>query len=389
MVKQAVKTIFICSVLCLFFLKVPFLHAETGGKPGENEVFAIGSGAIVSGNLARAKERAVSDALMKGVENYLVHRLGKQGAANNFQRLVEEIIPNAGEDIENFQVLTGDQIGAEWKVLVRLRINDKVLNERLRQAGIVFLEGPPVKLLFLVSEARERKIFYWWRDPETRSALSPMELALHGLFQERGFSPVNRLLSVPEAQYTEDMLSADLPDSGIMKWGTLLSADVVIYGRAEIFEERAVSVSLEAFDVSRGARICQDTLSEPVMEGPEGREEIIETINRAVKVLAAKLAPTIIRAGAFDQERINRVEIIMKGLTDFRQFRLLRDFLRRDVKGVKTVRQSRIRKDSISIAIEFTGDKYDLLDRVLNHESLPLELNLQRTEEGEILLTVL
>jgi hypothetical protein len=388
-VKKSIKTISIFFLLCLFLTDVPFLYAETGGKPSENEVFAIGTGVIVSGNLARAKESAVSQALMRGVENYLVRRLGKQGVANNFQRLVQEIIPKAEEDIENFHILAEDQIGAQWKVLVRLRINDKVLNERLRQAGIIFTEGPPLKLLFLVSETRGGNASRWWRDPETRSALSPTERALHSLFQERGFRPINRLLSVPEAEYTEDMLSSGLQDIGILKWGTLFSADVVIYGQSEVIEEKEVSISLEAFDVSQGARICQDILSEPVMEGPQGRERIIETIDRAVRLLAARLTPTIIRVRAFDQEMINRFEITVKGLNSFKQFRLLRDFLRRDVTGVKSVRQTRIRKDSISIAIEFTGDKYELLDRVLNHENLPWELNFHQTGEGEILLTVL
>ena len=387
--KKPVNVIFIFCLLCVFLWQVPFLHAENEGKSSENEVFAIGTGVIVGGNLALAKESAVSQALVRGVENYLVLRLGKQGVTNNFQRLIQEIIPRAEKDIENFHILAEEQIGAKWKVLVRLRINDKILNERLRKAGIVFTEGPPLKLLFLVSETRGGNVSYWWGDPETRPALGPTELALHSLFQERGFRPINRVLSVPEAEYSEDMLSAVLQDTGVLKWGALFSADVVIYGQAEIIDEKEVAISLEAFDVSQGVRICQDMLSEPVMEGPEGMESIFETIDRAVKLLAARLTPTIIRAGAIDQEMINRVEITIKGLNSFKQFRLLRDFLRRDVTGIKSVRQTRIRKDSLSIAIEFAGDKYELLDRVLNHEKLPLEINIQQTGEEEILLNVL
>ena len=367
MAKQACKTISICCLLHLFFLGVPFLHPETEGKPSENEVFAIGTGVIVSGNLARAKENAISQALMKGVEIYLVRRLGSQGVANNFQRLIQEIIPKAEEDIENFHILAEDQIGAKWKVLVRLRINDKVLDERLRQSGIVFTEGPPVKLLFLVSETRGESVSYWWRDPEIRSSLSPTELALHNVFQERGFNPVNRVLSVPEAEYTEHMRSPELQDVDVLRWGTLFSAGVVIYGQAEVIEEKEVSISLEAFDVSQGKRICQDILSEPVLEGPEGRERIIETLERAVKLLAARLTPTIIRSSAADQEMISRVEITLKGLSSYKQFRLFRDFLRRDVTGVKSVRQTRVRKDSMSIAVEFKGDKYELKVSIMSN----------------------
>jgi len=56
--------------------------------------------------------------------------------------------------------------------------------------------------------------------------------------------------------------------------------------------------------------------------------------------------------------------------------------------GVKSVRQIRVRKNSISIAVEFQGDRYRFLDRVLNHENLPFHLNIAETEEGNILLKV-
>ena len=161
-----------------------------GAKLGENEILAIGTATVKDGNLAKAKGSAISDALTKGVENYLLHRLGSEGVVNNFQRIIQDILPKAKAKVENYNILSEDQTGEEYKVLIKLRVNEKVIDKKLREAGVVVTEGPPIKVLFLVSEWKGGTVYYWWRDPETYSSMSGTELVLHNVFQERGLGPI-------------------------------------------------------------------------------------------------------------------------------------------------------------------------------------------------------
>lgn len=216
---------------CLFFvLWLSLLPAAMGAKTGENEILAIGTATIKDGNLAQAKESAISDALTKGVENYLLHRLGSEGVLNNFNRIIYEILPKAKVKVENFNILLEDQSGEAFNVFIKLRINEKVIDEKLREAGVVVTEGPPIEALFL--------------------------------------------------------------------------------------------------------------------------------------------------------------DITLKGLSSYKQFRVFRDFLRRDVSGVKSVRQTRVRKDAISIAVEFEGDRESFVERILNHDNLPFLVKLEQGEEEEILFRI-
>ena len=67
-------------VCCFFcFLWLSLLPEATGAKQQENEILSIGTATVEDGNLAKAKESAISNALTKGVENYLLHRLGSEG----------------------------------------------------------------------------------------------------------------------------------------------------------------------------------------------------------------------------------------------------------------------------------------------------------------------
>jgi ribosomal protein S25 len=161
LLRSGTRLILICGLLWCVIFGTSLSFAAMEGKPEENEVLAIGTGTIFGGNLASAKKSAISQALMKGVESYLVRRLESKNVVNNFERLIQEIIPKAEEDIENFNILAEYQIGDKYQVLIRLRINEKIIDKRLSEAGLTLTEGAPIKLLFMVSETKHGVSSYW------------------------------------------------------------------------------------------------------------------------------------------------------------------------------------------------------------------------------------
>ncbi|MBW1818750.1 MAG: hypothetical protein JRJ60_16545, partial [Deltaproteobacteria bacterium] len=170
------------------------MNAAADREAPLGEVLALGTARPVDGNLAEARKRAISRALKKGVEQVLLTRLGSDGAINNFDRIVSEIMPAARELIQNYHVLSERETGGTYTVLIRVRINEQLAEQRMKAAGVVVVEGPPVKLLCLVSERSGGAARYWWEDPDADVPLSPVELALYREFQERGFAPINRTL---------------------------------------------------------------------------------------------------------------------------------------------------------------------------------------------------
>ena len=366
------------------------LLAETDKKNGRREILVIGTGDIEDGNVAKAKETAISEALMLGVEAYLARRLESQGMVNNFPRLIHDVIPSAKEEIENFNILAEERTDNLYKILVRVKINENVMEQKLREIGLILMEGPPLKILFLVSQVKPEKEenAYWWHDPVSASGLTSTELALHRVFQERGLRPINRLLNIPEENYTQEMRSLDLSGENAILWGNYYGADVVIHGRCEISAEFGITLRLSAVDVKKGLLINQATEIERAETDPENREQVIETVEKAISKIAVKMIPPIIKAMAPPEEKPQQIVIALKNLKNFQQFRAYRDFLKKEIKGVKSVRQTRIRGDAMSILVEFTGDREEFLDKASSHENLPFEVELTITEEGEIVIKI-
>jgi hypothetical protein len=123
--------------LSLSILTTCLPTATASAMGGQDEILVIGTGSITDGNVARARRAAISEALIKGVESYLAQRLGSRGMINNFPRLLQNIIPKARRGIEKFRILAEEQVGAQYKILVRVKINEKLMDEKLREIGLV------------------------------------------------------------------------------------------------------------------------------------------------------------------------------------------------------------------------------------------------------------
>ena len=373
-----------------FFLLFNSSLAQAEMAAKVNEILVIGTGTVVSGNIAHARKMAISDALVKGVEEYLMRRLGSAGMMNNFSRIIHDILPRAREEIENFNILAEDQQDKTYKILVQLKVNEQVMEETLRETSLVLAEGPPIKVLFLVSQLRKpgTKDLYWWKDPEINTSLTSTELSLYRIFQERGFHPIDRSVNISEGDYSDEMKVLDLSDGSAMGWGRLFSADIVVYGKCEIVEGTNVSVFLKALDIESGVILSEGSRIEIIKKGPGSADLIMESVESAINHIIKGLIPEITKAFEIERSSIHDMRITLKGLMSFKQFRDFESFIKKDIKGVGLVRQTRVKGNSISISVEFSGTEDKFLDMMIGHENFPFQAEVSKTEEGEIIINI-
>ena len=264
------------------------------------------------------------------------------------------------------------------------------MEESLREIGLITLEGLPIKVLFLVSQndAKKNNISFWWNDPESNTGLTSTELALLRVFEERGFHPINRLLHVPESEYPIEMRKLMLPTEQIVRWGELFNADVVINGRTKIVEGEGVSMIFRIFDVETKSIIFEGSQIERADSISEKPDQVIHLLERAIRNVSRRIGPEIIQAKQTKEVGVNIMEVELRGLKNFDQFRKFKEFLINRVEGVISVIQTKIRGTSMFLRVEFTGKEDAVLDNILKHEELPFRLALTRTETDEIVVSI-
>ena len=127
------STIPLVGIGVLLFLLLCFFPCIQGASyaAADDSILAMGTSTIHGGNVAAARESAVSEALVKGVESALLKKLGKENVIQNFSRIINEVIPDAREVVENFYILAEEQVAKKYHIVLGVKINDKLMEEKL------------------------------------------------------------------------------------------------------------------------------------------------------------------------------------------------------------------------------------------------------------------
>ena len=184
------------------------------------------------------------------------------------------------------------------------------------------------------------------------------------------------------------MRRLDLFSEDIIRWGRIFSSDVVIHGKCEIINSEMIFISLKAFDVEKGSMINQYSQLERIVEDFSSEGPVIHPIERTINIVAIKMAPELIKAIEVREAKINKLEVELKGLKNFEQFKRFRDFLKKDIDGVKSVIQRRIRGTSMSVLVEFSGGSDKFFNTIFDHELFPFPADMIKTEKGEIIISI-
>jgi len=371
---------FIC--LCvLIFITLPVCGEDTDG-----EILVIGTAKVADENLAEARKLAISDAHIKGIEAYLLKTLGRQGMINNFENIINEIIPGSDDVIENYDIRAEDRRGKSYKLLVSLKINKKLMDEKLRNSGIILYEGASLRVLFLISDrtSSDEAPFIWWDDPEYKTNLSSSELVLIRLFEERGFNPVNRLSSIPEGGYNPELFKEELTDEDAAQWGNLYSADVVILGKVDINDFGSVVIGLKAIQVLNASVLASYTNEHIMEEDTETSESITEIQEKMLTDGVTQIIPDILKVFKKEGEKLSRFDIELKGLDSLRQVVAFISFVREKISGVVSVLETRITRGSITMSVEFSGSKTAFVEKIESSADIPFSVGIVFNDTGSL-----
>jgi hypothetical protein len=368
------------AVLCLCLAAHLFTRNSLAQEiKGADERIVTGAGTIVNGNIALARNEAISKGSLKAIEECLIQRLGSQGLANNFERLDEEILSRTKEHIRDYQIISEFRTDRYVKVLMKVRVNEATLEQRLEGMGLSETESIQIGVLFLVSEIREGfPPIYWWGDPSRQPSLTHTELALSRVFEDRGFRVVSRSFFPPEESYDKGMLNLTLGNEQAVKWGKLLSAEVVIIGEAYLYGASRASVFLKALKVMDGAVLVQGYREGTLVGDQSGDGSAVELavdswVNDMLSHLVKGLKPA--------EKPISQVTVMIKGLESYKELRDFNEFLRRDFPEVRSAVETSLKRDVVRVCVEVKGDPAELAEKVLNHPKRPFSFEIDELSD--------
>ncbi len=118
----------------------------------------LGVGQATGAGPAAAREAAIADAMLRAVAAALVERLPPERLAEAFRRVNDELLGRPGDFVQDYRLLAETHAGREHRVLLQVTLNERLLRERLQEAGLAAAPGtaaasPRPILLRVVGEA--------------------------------------------------------------------------------------------------------------------------------------------------------------------------------------------------------------------------------------------
>lgn len=373
---------FLSFAIPLLFCLIPTLEASRTAELMEvkpDEGIVIGTGFIYRENISAARNSAIDNGFLKGVENYLIEKLGAKSVADNFEVLDEEILSRAKDDVQDYQIVSELQTDKYVKVLMKLRVNRAVLDKTLESLG--FLESDSLKadVLFMVSEKQDDfPPVYWWYEPFSQISLTQTELSLIRLFERKGFHVINKSFYAPGEDYDESMLQMNLANEDAVKWGEIFSADVVVTGSANLDGESWASIFLKALRVNDGLVLAQG-YREAVLADNHADERT--AVGLAIDSWAQDMISYIIDGVQTPKGSINTIEIIVEGLGDYKEFIDFKEFLKSNFPEIRFLLEKRIKKESVTLSLDLSATSKELAKKLKNVADKPFLCEIDRINE--------
>jgi hypothetical protein len=382
--------LYLCLFLSLVSLTINLFVKDSLAQAVQDtmidERIVTGKGIIVNGNVALARNNAISQAFSKALEGYLIQRMGPHDMANNFQRLDEEILSKTKEKIQDYQIISEFNTDRYVRILMKVRVNKAILEKKLEKIKLREINTIQIGVLFLVSEKREDfSAIYWWGDPANQTSLTQTELFLSQVFENKGFRVINRSFFPPEESYNESMLHLTLTNEAALKWGQLLSAQIVIAGEANLYRTSKASVFFKAIKVMDGTVVAQAYREGTLNSNLTNDQTAIEL---AINNWANDTISYIIEAAQPTQKAVNQIFIKIEGFKEFREFLHFKAFLRTNFPEIQSVLEKSIKKDSVKVSVEVKGDSKELAEKVLNHPKRPFSFEITELSEQGFTLVI-
>ncbi len=192
----------------------------------------VGTATMRGGNVAAAREKAISDSLVTAVALMTKELLEVESLVDNFSQLNELLFDQTSTFIQGYKVLTEAGQEKSYRVVVQATVSGQKISKKLTEAGILRATKTLPSVLFLIAEQNleQQSPLYWW-SPSGSGLIPISEAVMVDRFQEAGCTIIeNRGARDRPLVNWDDLNRPDLTDLEAAELGAALKADIIVLG---------------------------------------------------------------------------------------------------------------------------------------------------------------
>lgn len=342
----------------ILILAVATVHGQ-GDKQGQPNLI-IGKSPNAGGNLTKAREAAILDALNTAVALKALKIVPPELMANRFDAIAALVDQQAETFVRTYKVLAEKSTDRGYRVLIQAIVSESQLKTAIDGAGLLKEKAPKPMLLFLIAEQNigdNLPRFWWHADGAFADGIADSALAQE--FKTRGYVIADHQKAVVEKDYPVDLNAAAAAEIGRQ-----YQAEIVITGKATAITAKDTRVTdlktyqgtltVRAYRTDTGAQIGishTDTVTVNSDDTAGGKS----VLRLLAKNVAEDLAPQL----AFHQQRPDEgtptpITIEVHGTDQLRNFVALRKALN-TMPNVKRMQVKALTPPTAILVVYFKG----------------------------------
>ncbi len=362
------------------------------GNTNVKEVIAEGMGSIISGDIAKAKDDAVADALRNAVETTVGMLISSETLVKNFQTVNDRIYSHSTGYISSYDIISESHDKYTYKVKVKAVVKMANIKDDLAAIGLLLSRKGKPRMMVLIQEINlDRENF--------GVDLNVAENTIMNKFISSGFTFVDK--KTISAKISRDkMLAAASGDAEMAKAiGSVGHAEVIIVGKAVSRVVKGTSnllgdmkscqadITLRAINVDNGEIIAVVSKHAAVVHIDETAGGNA-AIKKAANLAAGELMNKILNRWSSEVTNTQRIELTVYGFKSFDDMYLFKRELQGYIRGIKDISSHGFQGGVSSMEVNVEGNAQFLADEIYKKQLPSFKIKIKSQTPNEIVLKV-
>jgi hypothetical protein len=327
----------------------------TGSARAEVE----GVAAVVSGDKAMARDRAIDDAKRKAVEQVAGSQVSAESISENFELVEDRIYSRASGFVKTYQIVSELEAEGVYKVRIKAQVDKAAIADDL---GLLFADKPRVIVMVAEQNIGSKGFSYWWGNSGFVADLAMMQNTLIEKWQPKGFKFVDPALLAGKLRVKGAMQKPDVADEHAVLLGRDADADVAVVGQVLVSDAGPVmdglkmhsyqavgSIRVINIDTGEIIAVADDTAAAPHVDPNVGGRTAIKSL---ASKLSEKLEKKIMAKWTQEAASSRELEVVVTGLKSGADLKEIRRVLAEKVRGVESVTVRRQKKGQAALTVK-------------------------------------
>lgn len=345
------------SVLSLGAVALVLMTGSARAEVEETEVEGVA--AVVSGDKAMARDRAIDDAKRKAVEQVAGSQVSAESISENFELVEDRIYSRASGFVKTYQIVSELEAEGVYKVRIKAQVDKAAIADDL---GLLFADKPRVIVMVAEQNIGSKGFSYWWGNSGFVADLAMMQNTLIEKWQPKGFKFVDPALLAGKLRVKGAMQKPDVADEHAVLLGRDADADVAVVGQVLVSDAGPVmdglkmhsyqavgSIRVINIDTGEIIAVADDTAAAPHVDPNVGGRTAIKSL---ASKLSEKLEKKIMAKWTQEAASSRELEVVVTGLKSGADLKEIRRVLAEKVRGVESVTVRRQKKGQAALTVK-------------------------------------